>query len=184
MAFTHNSILRGLDSINLQTPNVHEPRDISDFLFFIWATWVSYHHVLEEQVMFPGFEKAIGKPGFMEENVNQHHAFEPALKKALAYGSDTKPADYNASTLRGIIEEMAPGLREHLSDEIQSLLSMRPYDGEALMRVYKVLHRLGSRTKLVEPDSSSLYFSSFLNVIPRADNCRMLYHQWSWAYAT
>jgi len=137
MAFTHNSILRGLDSINLQTPNVHEPRDISDFLFFVWATWVSHHHVLEEQVMFPGFEKAIGKPGFMEENVNQHHAFEPALKKALAYGSDTKPADYSASTLRGIIEEMAPGLREHLSDEIQSMLSMRPYNGEALMRVYK-----------------------------------------------
>ncbi|KAL1989027.1 hypothetical protein VTN96DRAFT_5790 [Rasamsonia emersonii] len=32
---------------------------------------------------------------------------------------------------------MAPGLRQHLSDEIQSLLSMRPYDGEALLKVYK-----------------------------------------------
>lgn len=45
--------------------------------------------------------------------------------------------DYDAVTLRGIIEEMAPRLRTHLSDEIQSLLTMRPYDGEALLKVYK-----------------------------------------------
>lgn len=69
MAFAHNSMLRGLNSIYLQAPYVHEPRDVADLLFFVKALagWVSHHHVLEEEKMFPGFEKVIGIPGFLEE---------------------------------------------------------------------------------------------------------------------
>ncbi|KAL1965836.1 hypothetical protein VTN77DRAFT_5157 [Rasamsonia byssochlamydoides] len=154
MAFAHNSMLRGLNSIYLQAPHVHDPRDVADFLFFVksWAAWVSHHHVLEEERMFPDFEKVIGTPGFLEGNINQHHAFQPALKRLLAYGSDTQPADYDAVTLRSIVEEMAPGLRQHLSDEIQSLLSMRSYDGKALLKVYKDCEaEAGKQDKTVVP---------------------------------
>jgi hemerythrin-like domain-containing protein len=153
MAFAHNAMLRGLNSIYLQAPNIHEAHDIADFLFFVksWAGWVSHHHVLEEEQMFPGFEKVIGQTGFLEGNVNQHHVFQPALKRMLAYGSNTKPADYDASTLRGIIEEMAPALREHLSDEIQSLLSMRPYDSAALLKVYKECEAEAGKQDKVSP---------------------------------
>lgn len=87
--------------------------------------------------MFPGFEKIIGKDGFLEGNVDQHHAFQPALKKLFAYGSDTQPEQYDAATLLAIVEELGPALRQHLSDEIPSLLSMQPYDGPALLEVYK-----------------------------------------------
>jgi hypothetical protein len=32
---------------------------------------------------------------------------------------------------------MAPSFHRHLSDEINSLLSMQPYNGAALLKVYK-----------------------------------------------
>lgn len=158
MAFAHNSMLRGLNSIYLQAPHVHQHRDIADFLFFVrsWAAWVSHHHVIEEEKMFPGFEKVIRKPGFLEGNVNQHHAFQPALKRLLAYSKETKPEGYDSAILRGIVEEMAPPLRGHLSDEIGTLLSMQPYDdGEALLKVYKECEaQAGKQDKvsLLEPE--------------------------------
>ncbi|KAJ5619688.1 hypothetical protein N7510_003672 [Penicillium lagena] len=139
MACTHNCMLRGLNSIYLQAEQVERPADIGDFLTFIkfWANWVSDHHVLEEEHMFPGFEKAIGITGFLGNNVEQHHAFQSQLKDLLTYGASTKPASYDASVLREIIERMAPIFHQHLSNEIDSLLSMQPYNGEALLKVYK-----------------------------------------------
>ncbi|CAI7590989.1 unnamed protein product [Penicillium glandicola] len=139
MACAHNCMLRGLNSIYLQAEYVQKPQDIADFLFFIksWANWVSHHHTLEEEQMFPGFEKVIGAAGFLGTNVEQHHAFQPQLKILLEYSSHTSHVDYNATTVRRTIEEMAPIFRQHLSEEINSLLSMGPYDGTALLKVYK-----------------------------------------------
>lgn len=63
---------------------------------------------------------------------------------------------------------MAPGLRQHLSDEIQSLLSMRPYDGEALLKVYKDCEAEAGKQDKVRsqtdiPSSTPLsYYSSLL----------------------
>lgn len=147
MACAHNCMLRGLNSIYLQAEYVKKPQDIKDFLFFIksWADWVSDHHILEEKQMFPGFEKVIGTTGFLNSNVEQHHAFEPQLKNLLKYGSHTSHVDYDATTVRTIIKEMAPSFRRHLSDEIDSLLSMQPYNGAALLKVYK--HCVGEATK-------------------------------------
>ncbi|PYI09264.1 hypothetical protein BO78DRAFT_338026 [Aspergillus sclerotiicarbonarius CBS 121057] len=153
MAFAHNSMLRGLNSIYLQA-NVSKPEGISDFLFFIaaWAGWVSHHHVLEEEKMFPGFERVIGISGLLGDNVDQHHAFQPLLKKLLTYAKETTPAEYNASTVKGIIEEMAPPFREHLAHEIDSLSSMEPYDGPALLQVYKECEtEAGTQDKNVVP---------------------------------
>lgn len=95
--------------------------------------------------MFPGFEKAIGTAGFLDTNVEQHHAFELQLKALLEYANHTNHVDYDAATVRRIIEEMAPGFHRHLSDEIDSLLSMQPYNGAALLKVYK--HCVAEATK-------------------------------------
>lgn len=132
-------MIRGLNSIYLQAEQVQGPADIKDFLTFIkfWANWVSDHHILEEEEMFPGFEKAIGITGFLGNNVEQHHVFQSELENLLTYGASTKPVSYDASTLRGIIEHLAPSFHQHLSNEIDSLLSMQPYNGEALLKVYK-----------------------------------------------
>lgn len=139
MACAHNCIIRGMNSIYLQAEYVQKPEDIADFLFFIksWANWVSDHHILEEGTMFPGYEKVAGTTGLLSVNVEQHHAFEPQLKQLLAYSTDTSPDKYVAGTVRKIIEEMAPDFHKHLGDEINTLLSLQSYSGEALLKVYK-----------------------------------------------
>ncbi|GLA33272.1 hypothetical protein AnigIFM63309_000095 [Aspergillus niger] len=139
MAFAHNAMLRGLNALYLQAEQITESQDIADYLVFLrsWAGWVSHHHTLEEEQMFPQFEGVMKKPNFLEGNVNEHHAFQPILKQLLAYGTDTKPTEYKASTVRSLIEQMAPSFREHLANEITSLMSMEPYDGPALLKVYK-----------------------------------------------
>ncbi|KAJ5593350.1 hypothetical protein N7537_010254 [Penicillium hordei] len=115
MACAHNCMIRGLNSIYLQAEYVKKLQDIKDFLFFVksWVDWVSDHHILEEKQMFPGFEKVI------------------------EYGSQSSRVNYDAATIRRTIEEMAPSFHRHLSDEINSLLSMQPYNGAALLKVYK-----------------------------------------------
>ncbi|KAH8705928.1 hypothetical protein BGW36DRAFT_435989 [Talaromyces proteolyticus] len=139
MAFAHNAMLRGLNSIYLQAHHVSQPRDIADFLSFIhaWTGWVSHHHKMEEESMFPRFEEIMNKPHALEGNVQQHHTFQPALNRLVAYSAETKPADYQAGIVRELVEELAPSFREHLSDEITSLLAMEPYDTAALLKVYR-----------------------------------------------
>lgn len=137
MACAHNAMLRGLNSLYLQA-DLSDHKDISDFLFFLksWAMWVSHHHVLEEERMFPQFEEVMKQANFLKGNVEEHHIFQPVLEKLLEYGK-TMPEEYQASTVRSLIEEMAPSFREHLAHEITSLLSMAPYDGPSLLKVYK-----------------------------------------------
>lgn len=139
MAFAHNAMLRGINSIYLQAPHVHQPKDIADLLFLVksWSTWVSHHHLLEETQMFPGFESVAGQKGLLDGNVEQHHSFEPGLKKLQSYAVDTKSNEYDGKHLQAIIDEFATSLKEHLYEEINTLLALRPYDGPALLKVYK-----------------------------------------------
>jgi hemerythrin-like domain-containing protein len=137
-------MLRGLNSIYLQAPHITSPQDISDFLFLIssWATWVSHHHALEEEIMFPGFERVLGVEGLLKSNVDQHHTFQPALQELLEYSQTTEPGEYRGEEVRGLVERLAPAFQGHLRDEIDTLLAMQRYagdagKGEALLEVYK-----------------------------------------------
>ncbi|KAI0434428.1 hypothetical protein F5Y09DRAFT_252366 [Xylaria sp. FL1042] len=58
----HNAMLRGLNSIYLQTPHVRQEQDIADLLFLTqsWSTWLLDHHHLKENTMLPSFEAALG----------------------------------------------------------------------------------------------------------------------------
>lgn len=139
MAFAHSAMIRGINSIFNQAPHVHKTEDIADFLFFVksWVDWVGDHHHLEETLMFPSFEKVMNKPGSLQANIEQHFAFEPGLKQLQAFANDTKPIDYKFEALQGIIQDFASGLQQHLHDEIPTLLAMRPYDSDALLKVYR-----------------------------------------------
>jgi hypothetical protein len=46
MANVHNTLIRGLNSIILQAPNVKEPQDVKDFMKYaeIWHTLIHEHH--------------------------------------------------------------------------------------------------------------------------------------------
>ncbi|KAL9056304.1 MAG: hypothetical protein Q9162_002995 [Coniocarpon cinnabarinum] len=133
MANAHNCMIRGINAIYQQAPHVHSTQDKSDLLFFVyaWSRWVIEHHDMEEKVMFPGFEEAAGKPGILSANVDQHAAFEAGLLHLHKYAS-IKPEQFSADELRSRIEAFQGVLQQHLNDEVQTLLALRPYDSERL----------------------------------------------------
>jgi hemerythrin-like domain-containing protein len=151
MTLTHNCMLRGLNTIYHSAPHVAGQTDIHDLLFFTecWCNWVSHHHMLEEEIMFPGWEKLIGKEGFMGREVEQHHAFEAGLKKLKRYAEERLGAGkegggegsikYDGEALRGIIRDFADPFRVHLVDEIDTLLQLGQFEKEsdAIMSKYK-----------------------------------------------
>ncbi|RAL03260.1 uncharacterized protein BO80DRAFT_377204, partial [Aspergillus ibericus CBS 121593] len=155
MRHAHNAMLRGLNSIYHQAPHLTSPNDITDFLFFVrsWAEWVSHHHVIEEERMFPGFERVIGREGYLGGEVEEHHGFQPLLSKLLEYGKGTKAGEYNPGVLKKMIEDLAGPFREHLAGEIETLLRMEGYgDGDKLLEVYKECEaEAGTQDKNVVP---------------------------------
>lgn len=144
MAFAHNAMLRGLNAIYLQAPNVPSNSvDASDFLFFVvaWSDWILHHHILEETQMFPGFEAVEGmKAGHLQDNVDQHHAFSEGLTALSEYAKSTSAGDYDGPKVVELINAFGDTLREHLADEIGTLWAMEavpsPRSAE-LLAVYK-----------------------------------------------
>jgi len=147
MAHAHNAVLRGVNSIYLQAPNVKKEKDIEDLLFLtkVWTKWLINHHEIEEDRIFPGFEKIIGKPGLLKVNVEQHHIFSGGLEDLLAYATSTSPKDYSSEKLRAIIDGFSKPLCTHLHEEIDTLLSLRSYDGPALLKIWKENNRPNSK---------------------------------------
>jgi Hemerythrin HHE cation binding domain len=139
MAFSHNAVLRGINCIYLQAPNVKKPEDIEDLLFLtrLWTKWLMNHHETEEDHIFPGFEKVVGKPGLLNVNVEQHHIFSAGLEELLAYATSTSPNEYSGERLRAIINNFSEPLCKHLHEEIETLLGLRHYNGPALLKVWK-----------------------------------------------
>ncbi|KAI0146967.1 hypothetical protein GGR57DRAFT_280459 [Xylariaceae sp. FL1272] len=58
----HNAMIRGLNAIYLQAPNVQKVQDVVDLLFLTqtWSAWVLDHHDLKEGTLLPGFEGILG----------------------------------------------------------------------------------------------------------------------------
>lgn len=129
MASAHNAMIRGLNAIYLQAPNIPttSPQTVADFLFFVatWSGWIMHHHVMEETMLFPGFEEVPGvKKGVMEANVEQHHAFLEGLEGLNTYARTTKPEDYDGKGVRATLEIFGDALRTHLADEIGTLWAL------------------------------------------------------------
>ena len=129
--------------------------------------------------MFQGFEEVMGKPGFLQTNVEQHHTFEPGLKKLQAFASDTKPEDYSFETLQGIIQSFSEPLQRHLHDEIATLLSMKPYDSATLLKVYKKCEAIAGKQ-----DKVILLLLAMSPVALLTQTCRPLCRPWFLAFPT
>ncbi|KAH8897134.1 hypothetical protein GQ53DRAFT_837845 [Thozetella sp. PMI_491] len=163
MSHAHNCMVRGLNAIYHQAPHVKKSADAADLIFLVasWVTWLTDHHHLEENMMFPGFEGVLGQPGLLTAAVEQHHAFERALDDLRQYAALPDVAEkFDAGELRKRIEALGPPLREHLGDEIQFLQRMREFcQGESgekkaqeLLRVYKTCEaEAGKQDKFVVP---------------------------------
>jgi hemerythrin-like domain-containing protein len=76
MALGHNAIIRGLNSIYLQAPNI-TPKDNTDFINYAkcWHEVLNGHHEMEETHLFPAIEAKTGEKGIMAGNVEQHRQF-------------------------------------------------------------------------------------------------------------
>lgn len=140
MTHVHNVIIRGVNSIYLQAPNVRNPSDIKDFLHFVtlWGDFVDRHHETEEESIFPDLETFTGEKGLMQHSVDQHQAFHSGLQKLKDYASSTAPEDYSSDKLKSIIDGFGPTLQEHLVEEIDALLALKKYDSDELIKVWKV----------------------------------------------
>lgn len=73
MCVVHNALLRGLNSIYIQGPNI-QPADYTDFIGYslCWHSVVHEHHTSEEDLFFPGIEEAVGEKGLLDGNVEEH----------------------------------------------------------------------------------------------------------------
>ncbi|KAH8656090.1 hypothetical protein BGZ60DRAFT_147869 [Tricladium varicosporioides] len=125
MALVHNFIIRILNCIYLQAPNVKLEEDIKDFSIFMyaWCILIHEHHTNEENLFFPWLEEYIGVPKYMEKNVAQHHAFAPGMEKFEDYVKAVKEGKerFDAEKVRGLIDDFGSILTQHLKEEIESL---------------------------------------------------------------
>ncbi|GKT45527.1 uncharacterized protein ColSpa_05708 [Colletotrichum spaethianum] len=133
MTIIHNLIIRILNTIYLQCINVEKsPKDVQDFVSYAieWARMVQEHHHTEEETVFPSIEKMAGVPGLMQANVAQHEAFHDGLHAYMGYLEKVQKGEeaYSGERLKGIIDSFMPILRQHLSDEIDTLVKLGDYD--------------------------------------------------------
>jgi hypothetical protein len=163
MAHAHNCMLRGLNAIYLQAPHVKTHVDSADLIFLTasWVDWLTDHHQLEEELMFPGFETALGQPGFLTAAVEQHEVFSRELDGLRQYAAMSSAAkDFDAGELRKRIDALGPLLREHLADEIGMLQRMQEFcqgkqgdeKAQGLLKVYQASQaKAGKQDKFVVP---------------------------------
>ncbi|KAK4692248.1 hypothetical protein P7C71_g4919, partial [Lecanoromycetidae sp. Uapishka_2] len=136
MAHAHNIFIRALNTIYNTAPHIHTPTDIRDLLFYgtCWYECVEHHHHAEETDLFPAIERIAGKPGLMEQNVEQHHAFHPGFYAFRDYCRDTTVETWDAKVLMGIMDGFSMVLQKHLAEEIETLLALDYCDSGALKK--------------------------------------------------
>lgn len=163
MANVHNFLLRGLNAIYLQGPNVKEPQDVTDFMLYVtaWADTVHHHHHSEEELFFPRIEELAREAkvpeGVMAPNLEQHSAFESKMGETAAWAQDVKDGKkkYDSGELVRLVDGFAPVLTQHLHDEIDTILMLEKCDGKKVKAA--LAHAASSATKTADPVSILLF---------------------------
>lgn len=158
MAHSHNTIIRGLNAILQQAPNVPAAKnddfvaqDVTDLLFYVksWAKMVHHHHWVEESYIFPEIERVSNRPGLMDDPKHQHELFHDGLEALLKYASDTPPGDYrweHPGGMKAIIDSFSKHLTDHLYDEIDVLLGMSDVDSVELRDTWAKAEKIAKQT--------------------------------------
>ena len=115
---------------------------------------LNHHHHVEDDFMFPKFERMLNKPSAMEENVEGHEKFLPAFELFARYVKETlaKPSEYDGIVFRQLIENFAVDLCHHLQDEIPTIRDLCVLDSKELMKVWKEAHRLATKDTVLWVD--------------------------------
>ena len=156
MAHAHNCLLRGINAIIQQAPHVpdasqpqYNEQDVRDLLFYVaaWVKVVHHHHDAEELTMFPDIERWTGRPGLMQGAKDQHAAFHGGLELLLRYAEGTDPEEYRwKGGMKEIIDGFVDPLAQHLSEEIDLLLSLKELDSEGFKEIWKETERVAKAT--------------------------------------
>lgn len=72
----------------------------------------------------------------MKQNVEQHQAFHPGFIAFRDYCRDTTSETYDAKVFTGIVDSFATILRNHLAEEIDTLLALDCCDEGELKKAY------------------------------------------------
>ncbi|RAO67079.1 uncharacterized protein BHQ10_003091 [Talaromyces amestolkiae] len=176
MCVVHNTLLRGLNSIYVQGPNI-KPADYKNFIGYslCWHSALHEHHTSEEEQFFPEIEEAVGEKGLLDGSVEEHKSFHEGLDEFSSYleGLAGKESTFDASHLNKIIDSFAPALNHHLESELQSLLALSKY-GEKLP-ITRLWDREGVRSVTSMTRFNALPFF-FLNIdVTHEDS---LYKNW------
>jgi hemerythrin-like domain-containing protein len=146
MALAHNGMIRGLNSIYLQAPNIPSNDVIAkrDFLVYCqcWCESMHHHHDAEEAVFFPAIEQISGVKGLMAQNVEQHRAFTPGFEKFHDYAKTCQAEVFDGGKLSSLVEDFAEPLTRHLADEIETLKKLDVYDSAKVQQAYKRLEKV------------------------------------------
>lgn len=152
MTLVHNAIIRGLNSIYLQAPHI-QPADEKGFCRYIssWCQFIAVHHSGEEQHFFPFVEEKTGIKGIMDANIGQHKTFHDGIEELEAYvGAVLADKEkYDGSRVVGAIDRFGAVLAQHLTDEITTILDLRPY-GDKLVELPELFDREGGRAMVCD----------------------------------
>jgi hypothetical protein len=127
MALIHNILLRGLNCIYLQAPNISNPPDIQDFMSFCdaWSCTLHSHHKTEKTVYFPLLEQQCHEKGVQARNHAGHETFLQGLLVFDVFIAEVKDnGEYDGAKLVKLIDSFGPALETHLRNEIGLLLSL------------------------------------------------------------
>lgn len=137
MSMVHNVILRGINAIYNQALGVSArgtAKDKMDFAQFgqRWGEMVGQHHDSEEQMLFPEINEMTKSPGLMDANVNEHQLFHTGLDEFMGYLKTVTDGEveFDGEKLRAIVDTFMPQLRDHLENEIDTLVELSKWDKE------------------------------------------------------
>lgn len=114
-----------------------------------WCVTIHEHHGNEEKYFFPWLEKTIGVEGFMEKNVEQHHAFNPGMEKFESYINALmeKKEKNDGDKIVTLIDGFGTTLTDHLTDEVQTFLDLGKYESKIDWKVWnKMLQDIAVKT--------------------------------------
>lgn len=128
MALSHNSFIRGFNSICQQAPSVQVSVDKSDFVGYClaWIECVATHHHYEETELFPNIDKAAGRKGLMDNAVHEHEAFYSGMERMKKYLLD-KGREFSSTELIAIMDSFKEPLHSHLKAEPGAIVALAKY---------------------------------------------------------
>ncbi|KAI1264380.1 hypothetical protein F5Y18DRAFT_390310, partial [Xylariaceae sp. FL1019] len=172
MAHAHNILIRSLNAIILQGPNLRtsapsELGDIRDFLKYVdsWVKMVHHHHWVEETYIFPEMGKLSGDSSLTEEPQHQHETFQAGLKQLQNYAAETKPDQYQWTGPDGmerIVDSFAKNLTDHLYAEIDFLLKLSHLDSAEYKKTWAKAETIAKKSGNI----AQLY-----NIVPMVLGC-------------